>query len=87
MESRLLSPTALSHCSNPAASCWDSLCCQQPVHAPVYGCFKRAGRDYAQCRPRYGWNNHTEVLSGVCTDSTMWHCLCTGMQSSGLNCY
>jgi hypothetical protein len=41
-------------CSQPGESCWDTLCCEQPTHAPVYGCMKRDGRPFAQCRAKYG---------------------------------
>ena len=61
-------------CTQPAGNCWSTLCCQQPVHAPVYGCFKRNGRSFAQCRPKYGWFNHTEKLTGTCESTDAWTC-------------
>lgn len=61
-------------CTQPAGNCWSTLCCSQPVSAPVYGCFKHVDRSFAQCRPLYGWANHTEVLEGTCADDDRWQC-------------
>ena len=63
-------------CSDPNAACWDTLCCAQPSHATgPYGCFRRAGHAYAQCRPLFGWlKNHSAAPTGTCTDTDGWVC-------------
>ena len=62
-------------CSKPAQNCFDTTCCVQPEGASgPYGCFRRAGRNYAQCRPVFGWVNHTEAPAGECKDDAKWLC-------------
>lgn len=56
---------AAAECAQPAGNCWQSMCCEQPPWAPVYGCFKRRGRDFAQCRPIYGWNSTGDHMENI----------------------
>jgi hypothetical protein len=70
-----VAPLVAAQCSKPAENCYDTTCCVQPEGASgPYGCFRRAGRNYAQCRPVFGWVNHTEAPAGECTDDETWLC-------------
>lgn len=70
-----VAPLGAAQCSKPAENCYDTTCCVQPEGASgPYGCFRRAGRNYAQCRPVFGWVNHTEAPAGECTDDDKWLC-------------
>ena len=65
----------IAQCSKPGNNCFDTTCCVQPEGARgPYGCFRRVGGNYAQCRPVYGWVNHTEASAGECTDDDKWLC-------------
>jgi hypothetical protein len=63
--------------AEPLAAPWGTRDTHPPrplSQAPVYGCFKHVNTDFAQCRPKFGWVNHTEVLRGTCHDNDRWMC-------------
>lgn len=49
-------------------NCFNSHCC---VKFSAFGCYKRVGRMYAQCRPLPG---HAHVPPGPCVNTTDWLC-------------
>ena len=62
----------------PGNNCWYSRCCNQPSYLAdnqeqIDGCFK-IGQAIAQCHPKYDWIDHTEQLSGICTNDSDWMC-------------
>lgn len=70
-----VTPTNGQACTAPKENCIETGCCEQPATATgPYGCFRRVGRHYAQCRPLYGWLNGTEAPSGECVDDDRYLC-------------
>ena len=54
-------------CAEAFQDCQLSLCCNNPYG---FACFKRAGRRFAQCRPKKGFYDK----QGHCQDSSDWQC-------------
>ena len=50
-------------CTANFADCYDSQCCASNV---AFGCFRRRGKAYAQCRRKQA--------DGACVDSDEWLC-------------
>ena len=57
--------TTCSSPSPPFGDCFDSKCCLNTNPRRLFGCYRRAGRHYAQCRP---------YSPTDCTDDDMWLC-------------
>ena len=63
-------------CDSPFSNCFESKCCIDPG---TNGCFRKAGKRYAQCRP---FAMHRETKGGPCVDSGGWVCPAAWMGST-----
>ena len=57
-------PRSLDECGQPFSNCLESKCC---VGEPRYGCHKKQGKAFAQCRK-------VDENAGGCTTDGMWQC-------------